>query len=220
MLRLYLRAKGIAETAEDFAGNIDRFCFVRFDEVDEPGPPPMQADLVWVWPLAGVIGAIAWLARRRLRSAIATAGLSVPALVGAALVFERFEARYTDSGMRLEGRWARLWAQVYPPLVWWLYDGFAEALELQPDDPSRLHHQGHQARRRLRSPDRCGLSGEGRDRRANGVRGPWVSTGWEHLDSSAVTRRSSESRVAGDERHREDLCEHHERRVVGRHVVS
>jgi hypothetical protein len=134
MLRLYLRAKGIAGTAEDFASNIDRFCFVRFDPVDEPGPPPMKADLVWVWPVAGAMGVFAWLARRRLKAAVATAALSVPALVGAALGYGRLEARYTDSGMQLEGRWAHLWAQVYPRLVWWLYDGFAEALELRSDD--------------------------------------------------------------------------------------
>lgn len=134
MLRLYLRAKGIAETAEDFANNIDRFCFVRFDEVDEPGPPPMKADLVWVWPVAGAMGGIAWLARRRLKVAFAAAAMSVPTLVGATLAWGRVDAGMTDSGMRLEGRWAHLWAQVYPRLVWWLYDGFAEALELQPDD--------------------------------------------------------------------------------------
>jgi deazaflavin-dependent oxidoreductase (nitroreductase family) len=94
MLRLYLRAEGIAETAEDFADNIDRFCFVRFDEVDEPGPPPLQADLVWVWPVAGVMGLMAWLARRRLRPAMATAALSVPALVAAAAGWGRIEALY------------------------------------------------------------------------------------------------------------------------------
>ena len=134
MLRLLLRAEGIAETADAFADNIDRFCFVRFDEIDEPGPPPMKADLVWIWPLAGVMGGIAWLTRRRLGVAFATAALSVPALVGAALGYGRFEARYTDSGMRLEGRWAYLWHRVWPRLVWWLYDGFAEALDLRPDD--------------------------------------------------------------------------------------
>jgi hypothetical protein len=134
MLRWMLRAQGLGETAEDFADSIDRFCFVRFDEVDEPGPPPMKADLAWVWPVAGVTGALAWLARRRLGVAFATAALSVPALIGAALGWGRVEARFTDSGMRLEGRWAHLWARVYPRLVWWLYDGFGEALDVHPDD--------------------------------------------------------------------------------------
>ena len=75
-------------------------------------------------------------------------------------------------------------------------------------------------RRWLRRPERGGQSGEGLDYCAVRKREPWVSTTWEHLDSCAVTRRPSEPRVAGDERHREDLREHHERRVVGRHVVS
>lgn len=47
-----------------------------------------------------------------------------------------------------------------------------------------------------------------------------MSTAWEHLDSCAVTRCSSESGVAGDEWHLEDLREHDERRVVGGHVVT
>ncbi len=36
--------------------------------------------------------------------------------------------------MHPEGRWARLFAWVGPRLTWWLYDAFAEALDLQPED--------------------------------------------------------------------------------------
>ena len=134
MLRLYLRAEGIAETAEDFADHVDRFCFVRFDAVVEPGPPPLRTDLVWVWPVAGLMGATTWLARRRLRPALATVALAVPALVASSAAWGGFEARYSDSGMRLEGRWAYLWNRVWPRLMWWVYDGFADALELRSDD--------------------------------------------------------------------------------------
>jgi deazaflavin-dependent oxidoreductase (nitroreductase family) len=129
-LRWMLRAQGLGETADEFADNIARFCFVRFDPVDEPGPPPMQADLVWVWPVAGVMGALAWLARRRLRPAIATAVLSVPVLIGAAVGYGRIEER----GTHPEGRWARLFAWAGPRLTWWLYDAYEEALDLRPDD--------------------------------------------------------------------------------------
>ena len=81
MLRWMLRAQGLGETAEDFADNIDRFCFVRFDEVHEAGPPPMKADLVWVWPVVVAIGLTGLLARRSRRLAVAGAAVTSAALL-------------------------------------------------------------------------------------------------------------------------------------------
>jgi deazaflavin-dependent oxidoreductase (nitroreductase family) len=134
MLRLFLRAEGLGETAEDFAANIDRFCFVRFDPVDEPGPPPMPADLAWVWPVAGAVGLVGLLARRRLRIALASAVLAVPTLVGTALAWNRAYARIEQLGTHPEGRWARLFSWVGPRLTWWLYEAFENALDVQPED--------------------------------------------------------------------------------------
>jgi deazaflavin-dependent oxidoreductase (nitroreductase family) len=84
-LRSLLHAQGIADTSEAFAENIERLCFVRLDEIDQPGPSPMTPDLVWVWPVAAALGLLSWLVRRRLGVSIATALLAVPALVSAAL---------------------------------------------------------------------------------------------------------------------------------------
>ena len=65
-LCLLLHAQGIADTAEAFAEDVERLCFVRLDEVDEPGPSPMTHDLVWVWPVAAALALAGWLVRRRL----------------------------------------------------------------------------------------------------------------------------------------------------------
>jgi deazaflavin-dependent oxidoreductase (nitroreductase family) len=65
-LRVLLHAQGIADTAEAFAEDIERLCFVRLDEVDQPGPSPMTHDLVWVWPVGAVLALAGWLVRRRL----------------------------------------------------------------------------------------------------------------------------------------------------------
>jgi len=65
-LRLLLHAQGIADTAEAFAEDIERIHIIRLDEVDQPGPSPMTPDLVWVWPVAAVLGLLSWLVRRRL----------------------------------------------------------------------------------------------------------------------------------------------------------
>jgi len=40
-------------------GAVKASIIVRFDPVDDAGPPPMKADLVWVWPVAGSMGAFA-----------------------------------------------------------------------------------------------------------------------------------------------------------------
>jgi len=56
----YLTDAGIEDTAEGFAADIERVHVVRFDPVAQPGPPPLKADLVWVWPLLVIGGLLAW----------------------------------------------------------------------------------------------------------------------------------------------------------------
>jgi SAM-dependent methyltransferase len=79
-IRWLLRAQGIAQTADDFAANIDRFCFVRLDPVEEAGPPPLVPDLLWAWPAAGMLGFLGLLARGRRRAAFASALVSLVAV--------------------------------------------------------------------------------------------------------------------------------------------
>jgi deazaflavin-dependent oxidoreductase (nitroreductase family) len=78
-LRLILRAQGIADTADAFAEDIERLCFVRLDEVDQPGPSPLRGDLVWVWPLLAALALSGWLVRRRLGVAMAMMVSGIPA---------------------------------------------------------------------------------------------------------------------------------------------
>lgn len=133
-LRWLQRALGITQTADGFADDLDRFCFVRFDAVDEPGPPPMPTDLVWVWPVAGSLGLIARLTRR---SVIAVVGATLVAIVGLLAAVRGWTAAYSRieaHGTHPEGWWARIFAAIGPRLTWWIYDAFDEALDLQPDD--------------------------------------------------------------------------------------
>lgn len=59
MLRdMYLDALDIAYNDADILAKKDRIYWLRFDPTDEPTPPPLQADLVWVWPVVAVIGLI------------------------------------------------------------------------------------------------------------------------------------------------------------------
>lgn len=64
-LRFIARLLGITLTREEFLARQDQFHLVTFDPTDEPTPPPLDADLRWVWfvALAGVCAG--WFARRR-----------------------------------------------------------------------------------------------------------------------------------------------------------
>lgn len=64
----YLADAGIEDTAAGFADAIERIHAVRFDPVSQPGPPPLKADLAWVWPTAAGAALIWWLVRQRRSS--------------------------------------------------------------------------------------------------------------------------------------------------------
>jgi hypothetical protein len=61
----YLADLGVEDSAESFARDIDRIHVIRLDPVREPGPPPMKADLIWVWPVLVIGGLLAWRTFRR-----------------------------------------------------------------------------------------------------------------------------------------------------------
>lgn len=70
MFRLYLETVGIAPDDADILAKKDRLYWLRFDPTDAPTPPPLAADLVWVWPATAVLLAVPliWrLLRRRHR---------------------------------------------------------------------------------------------------------------------------------------------------------
>jgi deazaflavin-dependent oxidoreductase (nitroreductase family) len=65
MYNLYLAALEIEPTAEDVLNKKDRIYWLRFDPTDEPTPPPLPADLVWLWPAAVVAVVLAWMLAKR-----------------------------------------------------------------------------------------------------------------------------------------------------------
>ena len=60
----YLVDQGVTDTAEDFASAIGRLHVIRFDPVSQQGPPPLRADLAWVWLLAAGLALAWWVVRR------------------------------------------------------------------------------------------------------------------------------------------------------------
>ncbi len=53
MMRWYLSSVGIdPENPDDYVAKKERVFIFRFDPTDEPTPPPQDADLVWIWPVA------------------------------------------------------------------------------------------------------------------------------------------------------------------------
>ena len=65
ILDAYLRSLDIRPDPADVVAKKDRIYWLRFDPTDEPTPPPLEADLVWVWPVAFVLLSGLWLLRRR-----------------------------------------------------------------------------------------------------------------------------------------------------------
>ncbi len=58
----YLDSFGIENNREDILAKKDRLYWLRFDPTNEPTPPPLKADLVWIWPLlATLFGGFIWM---------------------------------------------------------------------------------------------------------------------------------------------------------------
>lgn len=73
-LRSYLAAEGIADTPEDIAGNMPRLHIRRLEPTHEEGPPPLEADLVWLWLVPVAVTALGVM--RRCRRGPAVTGIS------------------------------------------------------------------------------------------------------------------------------------------------
>lgn len=46
---------------EDFIARKDEFYFMTFDPTDEPTPPSLEADLLWMWPMFGGVFFMGWV---------------------------------------------------------------------------------------------------------------------------------------------------------------
>ena len=66
MRETYLESLEIENNREDILAKKDRIYWLRFDPTNEPTPPPLQADLVWIWPLLGVLlSGLIWIISRK-----------------------------------------------------------------------------------------------------------------------------------------------------------
>ena len=63
----YLDSLGIQRNHDDVIAKKERINWFRFDPTDEPTPPPLETDLVWVLPLVGFGLALFWMLAQRLR---------------------------------------------------------------------------------------------------------------------------------------------------------
>jgi deazaflavin-dependent oxidoreductase (nitroreductase family) len=62
----YLDSLGIQPNHDDVIAKKERINWFRFNPTDEPTPPPLEADLVWVLPLLGFGLALVWMITRRV----------------------------------------------------------------------------------------------------------------------------------------------------------
>ncbi|MCC7354365.1 MAG: nitroreductase family deazaflavin-dependent oxidoreductase [Anaerolineae bacterium] len=62
--RSWLRSLDIAYDLNDLVAKRDRVHQVALDPTDEPGPPPLEADLTWVWGVMLVSFAVGWMMGR------------------------------------------------------------------------------------------------------------------------------------------------------------
>lgn len=67
VMQRWVEALGLPATREAFLANKDRFYLVTFDPTDAPTPPPQEADLTWVWSVAGTLIGLWIQARLRRR---------------------------------------------------------------------------------------------------------------------------------------------------------
>lgn len=68
MMRVFWQLLGVRLTLEEFLARKQQFLLLTFDPTDEPTPPPLNADLGWVWVLMLVSGLGGyWLGRRSAR---------------------------------------------------------------------------------------------------------------------------------------------------------
>ncbi|MCV2393676.1 nitroreductase family deazaflavin-dependent oxidoreductase [Actinotalea sp. M2MS4P-6] len=77
--RSYLTSEGIEDTEEDLLRNADRLHLRLLERTADEGPPPLKADLAWIWAVkaaaAAVVLALAW---RRIRRSPCTQHLVTP----------------------------------------------------------------------------------------------------------------------------------------------
>lgn len=64
VLRVLFRVSGLRLDLRDILAHKENVYLLTFDPTDEPTPPPLAADLTWVWGVLALGGLTAWLVRR------------------------------------------------------------------------------------------------------------------------------------------------------------
>jgi deazaflavin-dependent oxidoreductase (nitroreductase family) len=64
MTEKFLASLEIDPRPEDILAKKERIYYLRFDPTTEPTPPPLPADLVWLWPVGLAVLIIVWLLAR------------------------------------------------------------------------------------------------------------------------------------------------------------
>lgn len=64
MTEKFLASLDIDPRPEDILAKKKRIYYLRFDPTTEPTPPPLPADLVWLWPAGLAVLVIIWLLTR------------------------------------------------------------------------------------------------------------------------------------------------------------
>ncbi|MBZ0294633.1 MAG: nitroreductase family deazaflavin-dependent oxidoreductase [Anaerolineae bacterium] len=67
MAQWYLEAHGAEPTNADVLATKDDIYFLTFDPTTDPTPPPLEADLWWVWPLVLAVFSLLILGSRSAR---------------------------------------------------------------------------------------------------------------------------------------------------------
>jgi deazaflavin-dependent oxidoreductase (nitroreductase family) len=61
----FLDSWGVQDTYEDFVAKKDRLITLRLDPTEDPTPPPLKPDLLWIWPALFVAILLILLGARR-----------------------------------------------------------------------------------------------------------------------------------------------------------
>lgn len=64
VIRWMARSAGRDLTLSTFLAEKERWILIAFDAADEPAPPPLRADLVWIWPALALSGWLVWMVAR------------------------------------------------------------------------------------------------------------------------------------------------------------
>lgn len=68
-IETYLGRLGIENTPESILANKDKLYFITYDRTTNTTPPPLEADLKWMWLILPFLPLLVWWAKRRQKSA-------------------------------------------------------------------------------------------------------------------------------------------------------